>query len=79
VILSGDNKKQFWVPPGFGHGFLVLEDSTDLEYKCTDFYDPKDEVTIRWDDPRLNIDWPSNPVSLVERDANAPIMDDLGI
>jgi len=79
VILSGDNKKQFWVPPGFGHGFLVLEDSTDLEYKCTDFYDPKDEVTIRWDDPRLNIDWPSNPVSLVDRDANAPIMDDLGI
>ncbi|MDA9611400.1 dTDP-4-dehydrorhamnose 3,5-epimerase [Gammaproteobacteria bacterium] len=79
VILSGDNKKQFWVPPGFGHGFLVLEDSTDLEYKCTDFYDPKDEVTIRWDDPRLNIDWPSNPVSLVDRDANAPTMDDLGI
>ena len=46
VILSEDNKKQFWVPPGFAHGFVVLSDTADFEYKCTDYYDPSDEVSI---------------------------------
>ena len=58
IILSSENKKQFWVPPGFAHGFLVLSDYADFEYKVTDYYDPNDEGSIRWDDPELNIDWP---------------------
>ena len=71
VVLSEDNKTQFWVPPGFAHGFLVLTDSADFEYKCTDYYDPSDEGSILWNDPDLNIDWPmKNPV-LSDKDKNA--------
>tara|TARA_B100000795_G_scaffold244709_1_gene209382 strand:+ start:324 stop:860 length:537 start_codon:yes stop_codon:yes gene_type:complete len=71
VILSEKNKKQFWVPPGFAHGFLVLSDVADFEYKCTDYYDPSDEGSILWNDPDLNIDWPmKNPV-LSDKDKNA--------
>ena len=63
IILSEDNKKQFWVPPGFAHGFVVLSDIADFEYKCTDYYDPSDEDSILWNDPDLNITWPIlNPV-----------------
>lgn len=47
-----------WVPPGFAHGFLTLEDQTDFLYKCTDFYQPTAEHCVRWDDPTLAIDWP---------------------
>jgi len=59
VILSEENRKQFWIPPGLAHGFLVLSDFADFEYKCTDFYYPEDEVTLLWNDPDLKIDWPS--------------------
>ena len=59
VILSEKNRKQFWIPPGLAHGFLVLSDFADFEYKCTDFYYPDDEVTLLWDDSDLKIDWPS--------------------
>jgi dTDP-4-dehydrorhamnose 3,5-epimerase len=63
VILSEDNKKQFWVPPGFAHGFVVLSDIADFEYKCTDFYDSTDEGSILWSDPDLGIQWPvQNPI-----------------
>ena len=55
VVLSAENKKQFWIPPGFAHGFLVTSDYADFEYKCTEFYSPENEVTIRWDDPSINI------------------------
>lgn len=57
-ILSAENKHQLWVPPGFGHGFLVLSDTADFEYKCTDYYAPEFERAIRWDDPDIGIDWP---------------------
>lgn len=77
VILSEENKKQFWVPPGFAHGFLVLSDIADFEYKCTDFYDPSDEGSILWCDPDLNINWPvKNPI-LSEKDTNANRLVDL--
>jgi dTDP-4-dehydrorhamnose 3,5-epimerase len=58
VLLSEQNKKMFWVPPGFAHGFYVTSESAEFLYKCTDYYDPGSEVSLRWDDPDLAIDWP---------------------
>jgi dTDP-4-dehydrorhamnose 3,5-epimerase len=58
VILSAENKRMFWVPPGFAHGFLSLADETDFLYKCTVPYSPRDEHSLRWDDPDIAIDWP---------------------
>jgi len=63
VILSEDNKKQFYVPEGFSHGFLVLSKTTEFAYKCTDFYHPEDEGGIIWNDPEINIDWPLNELN----------------
>lgn len=57
-ILSSENKRMLWVPPGFAHGFLTLEDETDFLYKCTAFYDPSNEHSLAWDDPALGIEWP---------------------
>ena len=77
VILSEENKKQLWVPPGFAHGFLVLSDVADFEYKCTDYYDPSDEGSILWSDPDLKIDWPMlNPI-LSEKDSSAACLVDI--
>ena len=77
VILSEENKKQFWVPPGFAHGFVVLSDVADFEYKCTDYYVPSDEGSILWSDPDLGICWPvENPI-LSDKDANAPRLIDV--
>lgn len=77
VILSEQNKRQFWVPPGFAHGFVVLSEVADFEYKCTDYYDLNDEGSIFWNDPDLNIDWPiKNPV-VSEKDAAAQKMTDI--
>ena len=71
-----ENKIQFWVPPGFAHGFLVLSETADFEYKCTDYYDPSDEGSILWSDPDLGINWPlSNPI-LSDKDKNADKMVD---
>jgi dTDP-4-dehydrorhamnose 3,5-epimerase len=79
VILSEDNKKQIWVPPGFAHGFVVLSDYADFEYKCTDYYDPSDEGGILWSDPELDISWPiSNPI-LSAKDENAKLFFDLSL
>jgi dTDP-4-dehydrorhamnose 3,5-epimerase len=58
VELSAENKRMFWVPPGFAHGFVSLEDGTDFLYKCTAFYDPANEHSLMWDDPAIGIDWP---------------------
>jgi dTDP-4-dehydrorhamnose 3,5-epimerase len=67
--LSQDNKKQLWIPPGFAHGFLTLSDSADLEYKCTDYYDPLDEGCILWNDPSVAIDWKTGEPSISEKDS----------
>ncbi|MGL1423661.1 dTDP-4-dehydrorhamnose 3,5-epimerase family protein, partial [Vibrio parahaemolyticus] len=56
--LSGDNKRQFWVPAGFGHGFIVLSETAEFLYKTTDYYSPAHERAIVWNDPDLGIDWP---------------------
>lgn len=61
VELSAENKKQFYIPEGFAHGFLVLSDEAEFCYKCTDFYHPGDEGGIKWDDPDIGIDWPIKP------------------
>ncbi len=57
-VLSAENKRQMWVPPGFAHGFYVLSDSADFVYKCTELYAPEHERCVRWDDADLSIDWP---------------------
>ena len=77
VILSEENKIQLWVPPGFAHGFVVLSETADFEYKCTDYYDPSDEGSILWNDPDLNIPWPTDCPNLSEKDANAEKLVDL--
>lgn len=56
--LSAENRRLIWIPPGFAHGFLVLSDSADFEYRMTDYYAPGEERTILWDDPDIGIDWP---------------------
>ena len=77
VILSEENKTQFWVPPGFAHGFVVLSDTADFEYKCTSYYDPTDEGSILWSDSALDISWPVDNPRLSQKDANAPRLSDL--
>ena len=79
VILSENNKRQFWVPPGFAHGFLVLSEIADFEYKCTDYYDPSDEGCVLWNDPDLNIDWPLDNPILSKKDSNAQVLSVLSI
>jgi dTDP-4-dehydrorhamnose 3,5-epimerase len=59
--LSGENKSQLYVPPGFAHGFLVTSEDAVVEYKCTDFYSPAHERSLVWDDPTVAIDWPIPP------------------
>jgi dTDP-4-dehydrorhamnose 3,5-epimerase len=58
AVLSGENYRQLWVPPGFAHGFYVTSDTADVMYKCTDLYAPQFDRTLRWDDPEVGIDWP---------------------
>ncbi|MCO6544989.1 MAG: dTDP-4-dehydrorhamnose 3,5-epimerase [Gilliamella sp.] len=63
VTLTEHNKTQLWIPPGLAHGFAVLSDIADFEYKCTNYYDPKSEGCLLWNDPTVNISWPiSNPL-----------------
>mgnify|MGYP001230156723 FL=1 len=66
--LSADNKHQLWIPEGFAHGFLTLSDEAQLLYKVTNYYSKKHEKTIRYDDPKYNITWPSDNVILSEKD-----------
>jgi dTDP-4-dehydrorhamnose 3,5-epimerase len=65
VELSGDNKRMFWIPEGFAHGFVVLSDTAEFLYKTTDYWIPEFERCIRWDDPEIGIDWPMSDAPLV--------------
>ncbi|MCG6167630.1 dTDP-4-dehydrorhamnose 3,5-epimerase [Leptospira sanjuanensis] len=80
VELSEENKNIFWVPPGFAHGFLTLEDETDFLYKVTQEYNPKNEVGIRWNDPALDIPWktwlPDSDFIVSQRDQETPLLAD---
>lgn len=62
-ILSAENKRQFWVPPGFAHGFLVTSDTADVLYKTTDYYAPQYERSLLWNDPDVGIEWPLNGIT----------------
>ncbi len=76
-ILSAENKKQFYIPEGFAHGFYVLSETAEFCYKVTDFYHPNDEGGIRWDDPDIGIQWPLRcgvPVILSEKDMAQPFL-----
>lgn len=68
LSLSGENKRQFYIPEGFAHGFQVLSESALFHYKCTRLYSPKDELTVRWDDPEIGITWPLPEPQLSEKD-----------
>ncbi|MCX8596154.1 MULTISPECIES: dTDP-4-dehydrorhamnose 3,5-epimerase [unclassified Gilliamella] len=68
VLLSEENKSQLWIPPGLAHGFLVLSDIADFEYKCTNYYDPNSEGCLLWNDPTVNITWPISTPILSEKD-----------
>lgn len=76
-ILSSENRRQLWVPPGFAHGFCVLSEKALFAYKCTEEYAPTYECSIRWDDPQINIDWPVSDPELSEKDLKAPFLSDL--
>lgn len=77
--LSEDNDLSFWIPPGFLHGFLSLEDQTLFSYKVTGFYDPSGEIGVRWDDPELALPWPDPGAELIisERDQSLPYLQQL--
>jgi len=79
VTLSANEHQQFYVPPGFAHGFCVLSDTADFHYKCTDYYHPEDEDSLRWDDPDIGIQWPISEPLLSAKDANAPQLKELKI
>ncbi len=79
VTLSADEHLQFYIPPGFAHGFCVLSDQVDFHYKCTDYYHPEDEGCLRWDDPEIGIQWPLDKPILSTKDANAPSLKELKI
>jgi dTDP-4-dehydrorhamnose 3,5-epimerase len=77
VELSEDNRRQFWVPRGFAHGFAVLSDTADFFYKCDDVYSPTDEIVVRWNDPAIGVAWGVDNPSLSARDAAAPRLADV--
>ena len=77
VILSAENKRQFWIPEGFAHGFAVLSERAIFSYLCTAQYDKAADAGVRWDDPGLAIDWPIKAPSLSPKDAAAPLLDEV--
>lgn len=77
VELNDDNHRQMWVPPGYAHGFCVLSEMADFQYKCTDFYVPADEGGLAWNDPDVGIPWPIEAPQLSAKDANNPRLRDL--
>lgn len=75
VVLSAENRRHMWIPEGFAHGFVTLSERAIFTYLCTDTYDASADAAIRWDDPQLAIDWPVSAPSLSDKDARAPLLD----
>ncbi len=67
VYLSAENQRQLWIPEGFAHGFYVISDEAEFVYKCTDYYNPKSEISIMWNDPDIGIDWPMDSEPMLSK------------
>jgi dTDP-4-dehydrorhamnose 3,5-epimerase len=80
-LLSGENHKQLWVPPGFAHGFYVTSESAELSYKCTEYYHPEDDHSLLWNDSSIAIEWPlvSDSPLLSDKDKNARILQEAAL
>lgn len=76
ALLSDTNGHQLWLPPGFAHGFCVVSENADFEYKCTTLYTPDDQVVFRWDDPAIGVEWPITEPLLSDRDRDAVPLSD---
>jgi dTDP-4-dehydrorhamnose 3,5-epimerase len=77
IELSEENRRQLWIPRGFAHGFVALSDTVDFFYKCDNAYSSKDEVSLRWNDPAIGINWRISNPSLSAKDADAPLLADV--
>lgn len=77
AVLSAENHRQIFIPPGFAHGFVVTSDDAMIAYKCTDYYVPECEQAIRWNDPALSVPWPNESPILSVRDATAPRLSEI--
>ena len=77
LTLSAENRRQFWVPPGFAHGFVVTGENALLSYKCTDYYAPEYDRSIEWNDPDIGIQWPIQNPSLSDKDRTAPPLNEM--
>lgn len=77
IVLSEENKTQLWIPPGLAHGFVVLSEIADFEYKCTDYYSPEHERCLMWNDPDVGVAWPVRHPVLSEKDKNGKFLREL--
>lgn len=79
IELSSENKKQFWIPAGFAHGFVALEDNTIFSYKCTNLYSPECDRGVLWNDEQIGIKWPfsENELSISDKDGKQPLLKDI--
>lgn len=77
VVLSAENKRHFWIPEGFAHGFVTLSERAVFTYLCTHTYDAAADAAVRWDDATLAVDWPVSDVTLSDKDARAPFLDEI--
>jgi dTDP-4-dehydrorhamnose 3,5-epimerase len=77
TVLSDKEHRQVWIPPGYAHGYLVLSDSADFEYKTSEYYHPRSEAGVAWNDPDLAIGWPLDHPTLSERDRTLPTLAEL--
>lgn len=77
VMLTAENKRQFWIPEGFAHGFCVVSEFATFTYQCTALYDAKADAGVRWDDAAIGIDWPVSKPLLSEKDARTPLLADV--
>lgn len=79
VVLSSSNKRQFWIPEGFAHGYAVLSEQALVTYLCTATYERESDASLRWNDARLAIDWPVSAPMLSDKDASAPFLDEVAV
>ncbi|ELA8131508.1 TPA: dTDP-4-dehydrorhamnose 3,5-epimerase [Vibrio parahaemolyticus] len=77
VVLSCENKRQFYIPPGFAHGFCVMSEIADFQYKCSSYYDANDEGGLLWNDPEINIPWPVESPILSDKDKQQPLFSEI--